>query len=141
MAKIESIVTSGLQKMDHKTDPKSDICANLSEVLAGDFLVYGPQVLVATYVRPAKTAGGIWVTERSRAEDEYQGKTGLVIALGPTAFKETKDVDFGGLIVKVGDWVVISPHDGLAMSINKQHCRLVDDVQIRAVVKRPDMLL
>jgi co-chaperonin GroES (HSP10) len=106
-----------------------------------DIDVYGPQLLVATYVRAAVTKGGIHLTDNYRREDEFQGKVGLVLAVGPTAFQDTATVDFGGRKAKVGDWVVYSPHDGLPMNLTKQHCRLIDDVQVRMVVKDPDIVM
>lgn len=103
--------------------------------------VTGPQILVATYVRPAVTKGGIHLTDNYRREDEFQGKVGLVLAIGPTAFQPAQNVDFGGIKASVGDWVVYSPHDGLPMNLSKQHCRLIDDVQIRMIVSHPDIVM
>lgn len=131
----------GLAAMKHTSDPKADLLAKIGDISDGK--VFGPQILVATYFRPAITAGGIHLSPKTLQEDQFQGKIGLVLAMGPTAFKETGNIDFGGLTCKVGDWIVYSPHDGLQMAIHGKdnHCRLIDDVQVRMTVPNPDFLL
>lgn len=121
------------------SDPAGKLRQIFSETL-DKIVVTGPQILVATYFRPAVTKGGIHLTDNYRREDEFQGKVGLVLAIGPTAFQPAQNVDFGGIVAKVGDWVVYSPHDGLPMNLSKQHCRLIDDVQIRMIVSDPEIV-
>jgi hypothetical protein len=41
----------------------------------------------------------------TQQEDKWQGKIGLVIALGHDAFKSKDSYNFGPDTVKVGDWV------------------------------------
>lgn len=130
---------SGLFAMQHDVDPKKELLGKLGD-LEG-FEIFGPQILVATYVRPKVTRGGIALPDSVRREDEYQGKVGLVIAMGPTAWKEDGKVDFGGKRCKVGDWIIYSINDGLPMKIKDVHCRLIDDVLVRGVVTRPDFLM
>lgn len=130
--------TGGLYKMHHDVDPADDLRAKIGDLTG--VKVMGPQILLATYIKPEKTAGSIYIPPTTREEDQYQGKIGLVLALGPTAFKETGNLDFGGQKAKVGDWVMYHVHDGLTMQINRHHCRLLDDVQIRLIVPQPDFL-
>jgi co-chaperonin GroES (HSP10) len=50
---------------------------------------YGLQrnrLIVATYVKPSVTKGGIIMPLNTQEEDRYQGKVGLLIAVGPSAF-------------------------------------------------------
>jgi len=42
--------------------------------------------LVATYIRPNITRGGIIITDKASEEDRWQGKVGLLLKVGPTAF-------------------------------------------------------
>ena len=42
--------------------------------------------LVATYIRPNITGGGIILTDKTSEEDRWQGKVGLLLKVGPTAF-------------------------------------------------------
>jgi hypothetical protein len=46
------------------------------------------QVLVMGYTPAERTKGGIILTARARDEDRFQGKIGLVVAMGPGAFKD-----------------------------------------------------
>lgn len=59
--------------------------ADLAPVIAGVQLLRN-RVLVATYIRPEKTSGGIIRPDATREEDKWQGKAGLVLAVGPSAF-------------------------------------------------------
>lgn len=84
----------------------------------GDFTglkVAAQQVLVAQYIRPEKTKGGIIRTDRSLGEDRFQGKVGLVLMVGSLAFQDDAVNKFGGFKVEPGDWAVFRPSDGLEM--------------------------
>lgn len=43
--------------------------------------------LVATYVRPNVSSGGIIFTDKKTEEDRWQGKVGLLLKTGPAAFE------------------------------------------------------
>jgi co-chaperonin GroES (HSP10) len=98
----------------------------------------GARVLIATYVRPEKTAGGIIMTERTRDEDSFQGKCGLVIALGPLAFKDDENHAWGDLKPKVGDWVLTNIGDTRRLQVGQNPCRFVEDVHVQCIVDEPD---
>lgn len=95
-------------------------------------------VLVATYVKPERTAGGIFLPDKSKDEDRYQGKVGLVLARGPIAFKDDAYNNFGGSEADVGDWVVYWPSDGREMFLNGVSCRLLEDKHIRMRIGKPE---
>ncbi len=88
-------------------------------------------VLIGTYIRPEKTSGGVFRPIDNIKEDEYQGKTGLVLKLGN---------DIADPVVNVGDWVVYSIKDGWAATVNGVPCRLVPHDRIRMKVTNPDMV-
>ena len=96
-------------------------------------------VLVATYIRPAMTKGGILMADQTLQEDVYQGSVGLVIALGPAAFVDDRIAQFHGVKLAVGDWVLFRPADGLSMEINQVPCRLFQDTNIMMRVTRPEI--
>jgi len=117
------------------TDPKQalmDAVGNLS-----GFDIFHNQILVAIYVRPEKTSGGIIRPEGNVGEDEYQGKVGLVVKKGPTAFLNTEEEDFQGQNVEVGDWVVFRVGDGWQLTIRDTACRILSDRTIRMRIKNP----
>lgn len=99
--------------------------------------VFHNGVLVATYIQPAKSKGGIIIPDKTRDEDIYQGSVGLVIAMGPAAFKDDRIAQFHGVELKVGDWVLYRPSDGLAMEYAEVPCRLFQDVNILMRVSNP----
>jgi co-chaperonin GroES (HSP10) len=97
------------------------------------------QVLVAHYIRPAKSKGGIIMTDAAVQEDRFQGNCFLVIGLGPLAFKDDTIAKFGGRSLKVGDWVMAVTADGAAMYINSVPCRIFSDTRILMKVEDPGM--
>lgn len=62
----------------------------------------GWMVLCAQYIRPMKV-GSLYMPDKVRAEDKYQGRCGVVLALGPDAYRGDKYPS--GPWCKVGDWV------------------------------------
>src|SRR5262245_48416119 len=84
-----------------------------------DYDIFHNLVLVATYVPPAKVFKGpqgedvvFHTSDRALEEERFQGKVGLVLKVGPLAFKDDTVAKFGGVTVKPGDWVVFRPSDG-----------------------------
>jgi co-chaperonin GroES (HSP10) len=107
--------------------------------LAGEVTVLHSQVLVMGYIAPARTAGGIILTDKAVEEDRYQGSTGLVIAMGPGAFKDDAVAKFHGQHLQIGDWVMFVPSDGIGLFINRTPCRLFQDVRILMKVENPNI--
>ena len=99
--------------------------------------LFSARVLVATYVRPEKTAGGVFITPTEQMEDIYQGSVGLVLKKGPRAFQDDGESTFHGQDVEVGEWVVLRPGDAKRVQINNINCRIVEDTQIDMVVTDP----
>jgi co-chaperonin GroES (HSP10) len=110
--------------------------------------VFHNGVLVATYVAPEKTQGGIIRPDRSLAEDRFQGKCALVIKVGPDAFRDNdaQGVRFHGDMVHPGEWVFVRPSDGTEMFIGRAgaregvSCRLFRDIHIMGRVPDPSMI-
>lgn len=125
--------------MAHDVDPREDIQGALG-VAATQVTVMGAQVLVAIYKRPAKTKGGIYLSDNATDEDIYQGKVGLILKLGPMAFEEDETHKFP-VKPAVGDWVVFRVGDTFAFNMNERYCRLVEDIYIKAIVPYPDMVM
>lgn len=126
-------------QMSHVTDPKLEI-QKAVKPLVDNMEVMGPQVLIAVYVRPEKTAGGILLTDNTRNEDNYQGKIGLVLKVGPIAFQEDDGHKFP-VAPKVGDWVMYRVGDTFEFTLGKWRFRLAEDVMIKAIVQKPDIIL
>lgn len=117
-------------------DPKAALLAAVGD-LSGEKVLYN-QVLVAIYVRPERTAGGIIRPGTNVQEDEYQGKVGIVVKRGENAFFSDEE-DFGDQKAEIGDWVVFRPGDGWALTIRDTACRMIVDKSIRIITKHPEI--
>lgn len=126
-------------KMVHVSDPADQIVKEVGDLSKVD--IFANQVLLGVYKRPDKTAGGVFLSDRTRGEDEHQGKVGLVLKLGPRAYVDDDENHFDDSEkVKVGDWVVMWVTDGRKMIVNKQLCRVVRDFEIRMRIPAPDVV-
>lgn len=128
-----------LHDMQHDVDPKQILLDKIGD-LSG-IRLSGAQVLVATYIRPEKKKSGLILTANMREEDKFQGKCGLVLKMGPLAYKATEKLDFGGYKANIGDWVWYRPMDGYALSVYGVHCRVIDDVEIKGDIDHPDVIV
>lgn len=124
--------------ISNSSDPKKDITKIIGDL--SKVQVKWNMVLVATYIRPNKTAGGIIRPETNVAEDEWQGKVGLVLKLGPMAYRDDDDTQFDGESVNVGEWAVYKVGDAWSVNINGYPCRLVRDSSIKMTVTDPGIV-
>jgi len=125
--------------MLHEKDPKDALMEQVGDLLS-EVNIFNMKVLVAVYIRPEKTKGGLFLSEKARDEDRFQSKIGLVLKKGPTAFVDEDGKWFSGLAVKEGDWVVFRPSDGWGLTINGTMCRMLDDMSIQGTVSHPDQI-
>ena len=124
--------------MDHATDPKREITESVGDLSNVDLMFN--QVLIGIYQRPNRTKGGIMLADKTLDEDLYQGKVGLVLKKGPTAFVDDGDAKFHGQNVNEGDWIVFRPSDGWQLILNGKACRVLQDVHVKARVSAPDVV-
>ncbi|HQU24996.1 MAG TPA: hypothetical protein PKX13_12025 [Acidiphilium sp.] len=129
-----------IMRMTHGVDPRGELMKSMGDLDGID--VMHNQILVAIYKRPEKTAGGIFLSDKTRGEDVYQGKVGLVVKKGPLAFVDDGRNDFRGQDVEVGDWVGYRIQDGWSLIVNGPdgpvNCRMLEDVHIKLRVSSPD---
>ena len=98
------------------------------------------KVLVATYIRPEKTKGGIFLADRTLEEDRFQGKVGLVLTFGPRAFVDDAVNKFGGVKLEVGEWAIYTASNGKERFLDGVPCRLLDDNHIEGTTLDPDLI-
>ena len=128
---------SGIIQMNHEVDPAKDLMDKLGDISGIE--IFNNEVLVAVYLRPEKTKGGVILSTGARNEDKYQSKIGLVVKAGNSAFEEDGSW-FRGVSVQEGDWVLFRPSDGYEMKIGEATVRLFLDTAIRGKVKHPDLV-
>ncbi len=130
--------TGPTMQMQHDEDPRQLLLDKLGASVK-DVEVLHHYVLLATYIRPEKTKGGILIPQETQKEDTYQGKTGLIIKLGPTSFVDDGQAKFP-VKCAVGDWVSFRVSDGWQLTINGHPCRLLEDTHIKMRVASPDAI-
>ena len=107
---VSSVATLRQIAEESGSDPRGALLRVL-----GDFshIEVAPRhVLVAGYVRPERTRGGIIRVDQTLAEDRFQGKTALVLKLGPLAFEDDSINKFGGFRAEPGEWIIFRTSDG-----------------------------
>jgi len=126
--------------------------------------IWGNQVLLAVVCAPVETKGGFLVGNEKPIEDVWQGKCGLILAIGPDCFTEDAKT-FNGRKPQVGDFVyhnineqtlqmsVYGPGSKMAKIKNPRGemedkrtwkgwpCRLVQDRFIYGRVTSPELVL
>lgn len=98
-------------------------------------------VLIATYIEPEMSPGGIIMVQKRLDESRYQGKVGLLLKAGPSAFKFTEGgYAYEGDVPKVGDWIVYRASDGWEIFIRGVSCRYIDSDLIKSIVDDPTII-
>lgn len=123
-------------RMQHDIDPAKAIWDSMGKI--DDIEIFHTQVLVAVYLRPEKTKGGVHLPNQTRDEDKYQGKVGLIIKKGESAFIDDTGKWFQGISLNVGDWIVFRPSDGWQITVHGQLCRILSDTDVRGRIPVPD---
>lgn len=102
---------------------------------------FGQDVAICVFSRAGKkSAGGVMLPD-SYQEDEFQGITGLVIALGPLCQGPEFDCWFGKRAPKVGDWVGYSVKDGTRFGMGGRVIRLIEWKYLRFATRVPDLTM
>ena len=123
--------------MDHVVDPAEILLDAVGDISGIE--LFNNQVLVAIYVRPEKSKAGLYLPEKNLDEDKFQGKIGLLLKAGPSAFVDENGQWFSGAIfTPKKDWLLFRPSDGWSIGINKVPCRIFDDISIKGKVPYPD---
>lgn len=130
---MPAVGANKIEMISQAKNPKLAIIAAAGDLSKAE--VFEDLVLVGTYFRPEKTAGGIIRPLDNVKEDEFQGKVGLVLKAGPLA----QDED-GTTKAEHGTWVVYNTKDAWQITINGCACRLVPYPRIRMRVSDPNVV-
>lgn len=122
--------------MIHTVDPKEKLLKEVGDLSNVD--VFNNQVLVAVYMRPEKTSGGIILPGQNLDEDKYQSKVGLIVKKGPSAFVDEDNKWFADANLQEHDWVVFRPSESWSITVNKVLCRMIEDIHIKGRIDHPD---
>jgi hypothetical protein len=122
--------------MEHSVDPSKDLLDRLGSLDGVE--VFHNQALVAIYLRPQKTASGIYLTDQTRNEDIFQSKVGLLVKTGDTAFVAEGEWWQGIEPISPGNWLVFRPSESWSVTVNGVVCRIIEDINVRGRVSHPD---
>ena len=100
----------------------------------------GWRILVLPYKGQGKTKGGVLLTDETMQERGYSTVTGLVLKMGPDAYKDEKRFS-NGAWCKVNDWIIFGRYAGSRFGIEGGEVRILNDDEIIAVVKDPEDIL
>ncbi len=128
-----------IEAVSKSANPTAEILKHVGD-LSGIEIMYN-MVLLAAYIRPNVTKGGIIRPDENQEEDVWQGKVGLVLRLGQDAFIDDDEVAFHGQSAEIGDWVVFKVGDAWQIQIRDWPCRLVRDSSIRMKVADPSLII
>ena len=92
-------------------------------------------VVLKIYTPPEKI-GSIYLTETMRNEGKYTSAVGLVIAMGPDAYKGERFQNSGPWC-KVGDWVMFPSYESIRSSYRGVPIAVLADDRIIAVIGDP----
>ena len=123
-------------EMTHDVNPVKKMLDEIGDLSSFDIL--NNHVLLGIYIRPVRTKGGIMLTDNYRDEDKWQGKVGLVLKKGPTAFIDKTGEWFDKITINEHDWLVTRPSDGFLITIRNVFCKLVVDTSTKMRISRPD---
>lgn len=120
-------------------DPRAVINRRLADD-AARVEVFGNRVLIATSPVLTASAGGIIFTDKTKNEERFQGKVGLILKVGPVAFKYDGSYPWEGPVPVVGDWVFYRASDTWECAIGGVSCRFIDDSMIVGRIPEPELI-
>ena len=101
----------------------------------------GWRILIMPYTPPKVTKGGIEIPDEVLDRERLAINVGLVMAVGPLAYKDESKFGSESPWCKKNDWVMFGKYAGSRFSIDGGELRLLNDDEILAVVEDPSHLV
>jgi hypothetical protein len=127
-----------IEQISQSKDPRRAIIEAVGDLSKQE--IFSDLVLLGTFIRNEKTAGGIIRPTDNVREDEFQSKVGLVLGRGPTAYSDWEDEDKRGDNARHGTWVVYAIKDSWPVQVNGTACRFVPYDKIRMRITDPNLV-
>lgn len=114
------MAVQAIMKVLHNVEPdypgelKAEIVAAVGNL--GHIELWGEEVLVAPFIKPGKTKGGLIIGGKEQKEDQWQGKSFLILKLGHKAAEISKSRGKDREL-HVGDWGFGFPQEGSHLSV------------------------
>lgn len=128
-----------LAKFTDAEEQKAEILRKLGSL---DFIPWlkPTEVLVAIYVAPEKTSGGIIRIDKSIEEDRWQGKVGLLLKMGEAAYKYDGSAVWEGPVPEIGDWVFMRVNDAWDIDLKGVACRIIESDLTKGGITDPTLI-
>ena len=97
----------------------------------------GWRILVLPFKMKDKTKGGILITDDVVERAQVASTCGLVLEVGPDAYKDKERYPKGPWCKK-GSWVVFARYAGSRIKIDGGEVRLLNDDEVLATVENPE---
>lgn len=127
-----------IEQISQSKDPMQAIIKAVGDLSGVDVLT--DLVLLGTFIRNERTAGGIIRPLDNVKEDENQGKVGLVLKCGPLAYADWEDDDTRGQNAKLHTWVVFHNVHAWQIQLNGVACRLIPYDKLRMRLRDPNVV-
>lgn len=97
--------------------------------------------ILVTILEPEEAyESGIIKPEQTIRAEEILASTGLVIDIGPQAYKGNDEKYSEGPWCKQGDYVMFRPNSGTRFRLGKREYRLLNDDSVEAIVPNPSVI-
>lgn len=103
--------------------------------------VAGFMIAVKIYIPPDRTDGGVLLTDNTLENARYQSCAGLVVGMGPQAYKGNNPDGTPrfpeGPWCRVGDWILLPRYEATLMTYRKVAMGLIPDDRVQAILTDP----
>tara|TARA_Y100000758_G_C15916621_1_gene373562 strand:- start:146 stop:556 length:411 start_codon:yes stop_codon:yes gene_type:complete len=100
----------------------------------------GWRIVILPHKGVEKTKGGVILSDQLIQEQQWTTNVGLVLKLGPLAYKDKKKFPTGPWC-KEQDWVIFARYAGSRLKIDGGELRILNDDEILGVVNSPEDVL
>ena len=100
----------------------------------------GWRIVILPHKGVEKTKGGVILSDQLIQEQQWITNVGLVLKLGPLAYKDKKKFPTGPWC-KEQDWVIFARYAGSRLKIDGGELRILNDDEILGVVNSPEDVL
>ena len=128
-------------------DPRQTIIDSIGQKEIDDYEPAANLILIGTYARSDVTKSGLFLGgDRTRQEDRFQGKVGLVLKMGPAVNHPSRPMVFATPL-KVGDWITYRASDALEFffvdpkkPLDGTSARLLEDGLVMSRIVNPEAI-
>lgn len=100
----------------------------------------GYRIMILPFRVSEKTKGGVYIAESAREREQIATVVGLVLKLGPDAYKDADKYPVGPWCQE-NDWVIFGRYAGARIPIDGGEIRLLNDDEVLATIDNPESIV